>query len=330
MIMILIYHSRLRHHMYLLSNPVNTARRRCALAAAGALLVLSALPALAQSKVDIKHASGTTAVVPNPKKVVVLDLTSLDTMAALGIDVTGVPESPMPKHLARFSDKKYARVGTLFEPDFEAIHAAAPDLIVVGGRSQAKYKELAKIAPTIDMTVDRTDLIKSVERNTNLLAGLFGKQAQAKVQLDKLHASIAGLKAKASTAGSALIVLTTGGKMSAYGPGSRFGVLHDAFGFKPAVATLQTSNHGQAVSFEFIQKTNPDWLFVIDRDGAIGRQGASAQRLLDNELVRQTKAWQNKRVVYLDGGNWYTLGGAGLTAIQRNIDQLAQALDAKR
>ena len=71
--------------MHLLSNPVNTARRRCALAAAlaaaaaGALLALSALPALAQSKVDIKHASGTTAVVPNPKKVVVLDLTSLDT-----------------------------------------------------------------------------------------------------------------------------------------------------------------------------------------------------------------------------------------------------------
>lgn len=328
MIMILIHHSRLSYHMHPLPNPADTARRRCAIAA-GALFVLSALPALAQSRVDINHASGTSAVAAPPKKVIVLDLASLDTLSALGVDVAGVPDTPMPKHLARFKDKQYLRVGTLFEPDFEAIHAAAPDLIIVGGRSQAKYKELAKIAPTIDMTVERTDLIGSVERNTVLLAGLFGKQAQARAQLGKLHASIADLKAKAASAGSALIVLTTGGKMSAYGPGSRFGVLHDAFGFKPAVATLQTSNHGQAISFEFIQKTNPDWLFVIDRDGAIGRQGASAQRLLDNELVRTTRAWQNKRVVYLDGGNWYTLGGAGLNAIGQNIDQLAQALDDK-
>ena len=91
-------------------------------------------PCPGQSKLDIQHASGTTTVVANPKKVVVLDLTRLDTMAALGIDLAGVPESPMPKHLFRFSDKKYTRLlGTLFEPDFEAIHAAEPDLTVVGG-----------------------------------------------------------------------------------------------------------------------------------------------------------------------------------------------------
>ena len=172
----------------------------------------------------------------------------------------------------------------------------------------------------------RQDLVGSVTRNAETLAAIYGKQPQAKEKLDALRASISALHGKAATAGTALIVLTTGGKMSAYGPGSRFGVIHDAFGVKPAVEGLNVSNHGQAISFEFIAQTDPDWLFVIDRDAAIGREGVSAQRMLDNDLVRPTKAWKNKRVVYLNGFNWYLLGSAGLTSMQQNVDEIAAAL----
>lgn len=315
---------------------MKSASRRFTLRLAAAVLSASmgpaALPALAQApgEAAIRHTSGTTTVKTAPKKLIVLDAAALDILAALDIPVAGVPTNPLPRHLARYADPKIQRVGTLFEPNYEAIHAAKPDLVIVGGRSQAKYAEVAKIAPTIDLTVDRTDLLGSVVRNTNTLASLYGKEAQARQLLDKLHKSIDDLKIKAATAGTGLIVLTTGGKMSAYGPGSRFGVLHDAFGIQPAVPNLNTSNHGQSISFEFILKTNPDWLFVIDRDAAIGRDGLSGQRLLDNELVRQTKAWKNQRVVYLDGMNWYTLGGAGLIAMQENVDQLARALSGAR
>ncbi|WP_312519103.1 siderophore ABC transporter substrate-binding protein [Massilia sp.] len=312
----------------------NTIQRRRAIVAIGAAfsLALGALPAQAQSTVQVKHASGTTAVPVNPKKVVVLDATTLDNLSALDVNVAGVPTmsttaKPLPRHLARYNAAQ--KVGTLFEPDYEKIFGLKPDLIIVGGRSQAKYAELAKIAPTLDMTVDRTKLLDSAKANVTTLGNLFGKQARAKELTGKLDASIANLKSQAANAGTGLIVLTTGGKMSAYGPGSRFGILHDSFGIKPAVGKLDTSNHGQAISFEFIQKTNPDWLFVIDRDAAIGREGASAAKFLDNELVRQSTAWKNKQVVYLDGFNWYTLGGAGITAMQENVDQLSKALSAK-
>ena len=312
----------------------NTILRRRAIVAVGAALTLAfgALPAQAQSTVQIKHASGTTAVPANPKKVVVLDATTLDNLAALDVSVAGVPTmsttaKPLPRQLARYNSAQ--KVGTLFEPDYEKIFGLKPDLIIVGGRSQAKYAQLAKIAPTIDMTVDRTRLLDSAKANVTTLGNLFGKQARAKELTTKLDSSIATLKSQAANAGTGLIVLTTGGKMSAYGPGSRFGILHDSFGIKPAVGKLDTSNHGQAISFEFIQKTNPDWLFVIDRDAAIGREGASAARFLDNELVRQSTAWKNKQVVYLDGVNWYTLGGAGITAMQENVDRLSKALGAR-
>ena len=47
----------------------------------------------------------------------------------------------------------------------------------------------------------------------------------------------------APKAGKGLLVLTTGGKMSAYGPGSRFGVLHGEFGIVPAVEGLAPGDH---------------------------------------------------------------------------------------
>ncbi|MGE8671981.1 MAG: siderophore ABC transporter substrate-binding protein [Achromobacter kerstersii] len=303
------------------------ARRGLLQVAAALALGAATTVCAAQTTVPVKHARGETAVPANPTKTVVMDLAVLDTMHALGVEATGVPAvAKWPPHLAQYADERYLKVGSMFEPNYEVIHAAQPQVIFVAGRSAPKYDELSKLAPTVDLTVDAKDLVGSVTRNTETLAALYGKEAEAKQKLAALQASIKTLHDKAGSAGTALIVLTTGGKMSAYGPGSRFGVIHDAFGVKPAAPGLNVSNHGQAISFEFIAQTDPDWLFVIDRDAAIGREGVSAQRMLDNDLVRPTKAWKNKRVVYLNGFNWYLLGSAGLTAMQQNVDDITAAL----
>ncbi|WP_144633601.1 siderophore ABC transporter substrate-binding protein [Bordetella genomosp. 13] len=308
---------------------MQTHTRRCARRwlAATALALAPALAA-AQATVEVKHARGVTAVPADPAKTVVMDLAVLDTLHALGVDVAGLPAAAkLPPQLAQYQDKRYLKVGSMFEPNYEVIHAAAPQVIFVAGRSAPKYDELAKLAPTVDLTVDPKDLLGSVKRNTELLGGLYGKQDVASRKIRALDDSVAALKSKAANAGTALILLTTGGKMSAYGPGSRFGIIHDAFGVKPAVPGLNVSNHGQAVSFEFLVQNDPDWLFVIDRDAAIGREGVSAKRLLDNELVHATKAWRTGHVVYLNAYDWYLLGSAGLTGMQQNVDELARALD---
>lgn len=302
-------------------------------AACGAALTLALAPLAvhAQSQVQITDAQGTRVVPAQPARTVVMDLAVLDTLHTLGVTAAGVPAAVnWPAHLSQYGNKQYAKVGSMFEPDYEAINRLKPQLIFVAGRSAPKFGDLSKMAPTVDLTVTPGDLVASVERNAKLVASIYGKQAEADAKLAKLRTSIAALKAKGAHAGTGLIVLTTGGKMSAYGPGSRFGVIHDAFGIKPAVADLKQSNHGQAVSFEFIAQTNPDWLFVIDRDAAIGREGTAARQLLDNELVRGTTAWKKEHVVYLNAGNWYSLGAAGLTALQESVDEVAKAIDGAK
>lgn len=295
------------------------------LIAACAAAIAAALPAHA---LTVKHAQGETEVKEKPAKVLVFDIASLDNLDALGVEANGVPAFKMPSYLSKYDDASVPKIGTLFEPDFEAVAAAEPDLIIVGGRSSAKYAELAKLAPTIDLTVDRKAYVEGVKNNLNTLGQIFGKQAEAKARTEALDASIAKLHEASAKAGTVLVVLTTGGRMSVHGPGSRFGVVYDEYGFKPAVENTDTGTHGQAVSNEFIAKTNPDWLFVVDRDAAIGQEGQAAKQLLDNELVRQTTAWQKNHLVYLDAVNWYLVGG-GYTGMLQGVEQLTKAVSAQ-
>lgn len=293
--------------------------------ASAALISALAFPAVAE-EITVPHLHGEASVPANPETVVVFDLASLDTLDALGVDIAAVPGGVMPPYLAEYDGSSHAIVGTVFEPDYEAVAALSPDLIIIGGRSSAKYDELARIAPTIDLTIDTSDFLGSMRRNVETLGQIFDREEEAASQLARLDESVAHLHEKAADAGTGLLVLTTGGRMSTHGKDGRFAVLFHDFGIEPAVKDIDAGMHGQAISHEFILDADPDWLFVIDRDAAIGREGTPARKLLDNDLVRRTKAWSEDQVVYLDPANWYLIGG-GLTAMQQNVDQITEALD---
>lgn len=306
-----------------------SSARRCASALLVAALIFLCAPlshpALAQD-IEVQHVQGKTQVPLNPKTVIVFDLASLDTLDALGVEVTGVPGGIMPDYLSKYGADGVAKVGSLFEPDFEAVAALSPDLIIVSGRSAPKYDALSKIAPTIDLSVDGARYLENAQQNVRTLGRIFGKEEQAEQALARLDASTAALKNKLSHAGSGLLILTTGGKMSVYGPGSRFGLLFTDLGLRSTDENIKVGLHGQPASFEYILEQNPDWLFVIDRDAAIGQKARPSQQLLDNEIVGRTNAWRKGQVVYLDPMNWYLVGG-GLTSLQQTVDQVSQALD---
>ncbi|NGM19020.1 ABC transporter substrate-binding protein [Roseomonas stagni] len=299
--------------------------RRHLLSAAAILL---AAPAAAQGQARlVRHAQGETAVPADPQRIVVFDIAALDILDALGVErIQGVAGTTFPPFLSRYADARYARLGTLFEPNYEAVNAARPDLIVIGGRSAAKYADLSRIAPTIVLHGGTGGTIDRVEQNALMLAGIVGREAAARAAVAGLRDAVAATRARAAGQGKALVVLTTGTRMSAYGPGSRFGVIHDELGVAAAVPDLAVSSHGQAVGSEFILAANPDRLFVVDRDAAIGRSGA-ARRLLDNPLVRQTAAWRQGRVYYLDPVTWYVAPG-GLQGTTLMVREVAAALGA--
>jgi iron complex transport system substrate-binding protein len=258
--------------------------------------------------------------------VAVFDLAALDTLDRLGIKPTGVPKTLYLPQLEHLKSEAEA-VGDIFEPDLEALSALDPDLIVLGGRSSPKLASTERVATSIDMTMDGDDLVEQAKLRLHDYGTLFGKQAEAKSISAEFDREIDATRNAVAGKGKVLIVMTNGPKITAYGPGSRFGWVHATLSLPPAVTAMQAATHGEAVSFEFIHKANPDWLLVVDRAAAIGSGEQGARATLDNELVASTTAWQKDQVVYLPAADFYIAAG-GVQATQRVLATIREAFSA--
>ncbi|MDM5361140.1 siderophore ABC transporter substrate-binding protein [Peribacillus sp. ACCC06369] len=271
----------------------------------------------------VKHQLGETKVKTNPEKVVVFDMGALDTLDKLGVEVAAVPHDGLPKYLSKYEGTT-ENAGGLKEPDFEKINEMAPDLILISGRQSEAYKELSKIAPTVFVGVDTAKYMESFKENVTLLGKIFDKKDKAAKELASVEENINALKEKAPTDKTGLIVLASGGKVSAYGPDSRFGIIHDVFGVPAVDDKLEVSTHGQSISFEYIAEKNPDYLFVVDRDAVAG-DGARAKETVENDIVKNTKAFKEGNIIYLDPNYWY-LSGGGLESVDAMVKEVSKGL----
>lgn len=280
-----------------------------------------ALPAAADP-VTLRTARGPVEIAQTPKAVAVYDMAALDTLDALGVPVAGSVSKTFVDYLAKYQGD----LGTLFEPDLEALYALRPDLVIAGGRSAAKVDELAKIAPTVDMTFTGDLLIDEAKERLEDYGRLFGLEDRAALIEGQLDAKVAEARAAIAGKGKGLILLTNGPKISVYGKGSRFGWIHGELGLPEAVENIETTAHGEAISFEFIRQADPDWLLVLDRAAAIGAEAQGAQATLDNPLVRETRAWKAGHVIYLNAAEIYISSG-GVQSLDHTLDLLIKAFE---
>ncbi|EGO5147241.1 TPA: siderophore ABC transporter substrate-binding protein [Enterococcus faecalis] len=280
----------------------------------------------AKTEVTVKDTNGQLTVPKNPQKVVVFDNGSLDTMDALGVGdrVVGAPTKNIPAYLKKY--QKVESAGGIKEPDLEKINQLKPDLIIISGRQQDYQEQLKAIAPTIYLAVDAKNPWASTKQNIETLGTIFDKEEVAKEKITGLEKEIADVKKQAeASANNALVVLVNEGQLSAYGKGSRFGLIHDTFGFKAADDKIEASTHGQSVSYEYVLEKNPGILFVVDRTKAIGGDD-SKDNVAANELIQKTDAGKNGKVIMLQPDVWY-LSGGGLESMHLMIEDVKKGLE---
>ncbi|KAF1301228.1 siderophore ABC transporter substrate-binding protein [Enterococcus sp. JM9B] len=278
------------------------------------------------AEITVTAAEGETTIPLNPKKVVVFDNSAIDTMDALGVGdrIIGAATTNMPDYLEAYQTVDSA--GGIKEPDLEKINQMQPDLIIISGRQKDFEKELSAIAPTLFLSVDATDTWQSIQNNILIIGEIFDKKELVEEKITELSQKITKTKEQAeATEEKALIVLVNEGSLSAYGMGSRFGIIHDTFGFPTADDNIEASTHGQSVSYEYLLEKNPDILFVIDRTKAIGGDTSESQ-LVENQLVQQTNAGKNGKVINLDPQVWY-LSGSGLESLEIMLEDVNQVFE---
>ena len=277
--------------------------------------------------VTVVHSLDTVEVPVNPQRVVVLDFSALENLDYLGIKPVAIPKSGVPSPLSKYKDDpSIVDVGTVVEVNLEKINELQPDLIIIGGRLADFYKDLSAIAPVIYPTVmGTTDFLGAFKANLDDLGRIFGKQDELDRAFAGIETKVGEVKTKVESADErALILLHNRGRFSAYGSGSRFGIIHDVLGFQEAEKGLGTHIHGTPVSSEFVQKANPDIIFIVDRSMIVGNAVMDKEEV-ENKLVRQTNAAQNGKIFYLNPEVWYLAGG-GIASVNMMIDEVSQAL----
>ena len=293
----------------------------------------------AQQEITIRSLNGSKETVDltvpyDPQRIAVLDMASLDILDALGLGgrVVGSASTSLDYLQSYMEDEAVANLGTIKEADLEAVMACEPDVIFIGGRLASSYDALSEIAPVVYLATDtELGVVESVRQNATTIASMFGLEDKVDELMADFDARITALQA-VSEGQTAIVGMCTSGSFNVLGNDGRCSIIGVEVGFENigVDANIDTSTHGNEASFEFIVEKAPDYIFVMDRDAAIGTDGAQlAQEIMENELVMGTDAYKNGNIVYLaHPAVWYTAEG-GITALDIMLQDLESELLAQ-
>jgi iron complex transport system substrate-binding protein len=279
----------------------------------------------------VAHAMGTTEITGTPERVVVLDTGELDAVLALGVTPVGAVRTDVSDELPGFvaeagvDPADIAPVGTIAEPDLEAIAALEPDLVLSNAVRHADvYEQLAGIAPTVFAEA----IGESWQENLLLAGEALGREEQARELLDGYAArarEVGALYGDPATTEVSVARFLDGTLVRLYGEGSFIGsVLADVGFARPR--EQRTPETFVEVSPEEVTRADGDLLF----HGAYGAEGAvAAEQVTAGPLWRSIPAVAEGRAVAVDDDRWFLgLGPLGASLVLDDLEALAGQLAA--
>ena len=265
------------------------------------------------------------------QRIAVMDMAALDILDSLGLGdrVVGSSSTSLDYLQDYVTNESVSNLGTIKEADMEAVMACEPDVIFIGGRLSSSYDALSEIAPVVFLSTDtEIGVVESVRKNASTIASMFGVEDQVDSLMSGFDTRIEALAAFAADK-TAIVGMCTSGSFNVLGNDGRCSIIGVEVVFENigVDAEIDTSTHGNEASFEFIVEKAPNYIFVMDRDAAIGTDGAQlAQEIMENELVMGTDAYKNGNIVYLEHpAVWYTAEG-GINALDLMLSDLESAL----
>jgi len=265
--------------------------------------------------VEINDIHGTVTVPVNPERVISLDNRTYETLSDWGVELVAVPKGVMPEDSTYVLNEEVLDIGNHREPDLEIIAAADPELVIIGQRFASYYEEIKALVPeaaVIDLNFDVSEeaetpgenLVNGLKDSTTVLGQIFDKNEEAEKLAADFDAAIEDVKAAYNGTDTIMSVIVSGGEIgySAPGSGRVWGPMYEVFGWTAALDINDaTSDHqGDDISVEAIAQSNPDWLFVLDRDAGVSSSDSTpAQDVIDNApALQSTTAVSEGHIVY--------------------------------
>jgi len=263
----------------------------------------------------IKDAYGDVEVPASPSNIVVLDIGALDNLLELGIKPVGAPSiltagDPYPSYLK--GTEGIANIGTVNEPNLEAIDALKPDLII-GNKDthDGIHEQLKGIAPTVFVET----LGVTWKNNLLLYADAVNKQAEGQKLLDAYSGRIDELKSALADKGAIEVSLIRprADKVQVYLQETFAGtIMEDAGIARPA--SQRDAGFSKDVTEEQIADLDGDVVLWFNREPD------AFAKLEQSALWATLKGVQNGAVHPIDWEYW--LSGLGIQAVNKVVDDL--------
>lgn len=233
------------------------------------------------SALTLADNNGEQELNPPYERVAVTDNRAFEILSDWGVNIVAAPLDLVPDTLSKDinAESVEANLGSHREPDLEALVAADPDIVVNGQRFSQYQEDLESLVdgtPVVDFTPrDDEDMAQELIRQTEALGKIFGHEDDAKALIADFNDALERAKKAYDPEKKIMAVNTSGGEINYIAPGKGrfFGPLFDLIGMTPALEVDNASDdhEGDDISVEAIAESNPDYILVMDRDGAIAK-----------------------------------------------------------
>ncbi len=277
----------------------------------------------------IQHRLGKVCIPKKPKRIVTLDVPAiLDSLLTLGI-------KPVGTAVDHFGDGKNWSGGRYFpallpelvtgiesvgaegNPSLEKILQLKPDLILLADYSEASYKQLSAIAPTVLIDIYNVD--SPIKTTFRFIAQLVGQAQKAEEVLKQYQKRVEEFQKHLGNrlAGLEISVIGHYNNLFWVSPihAAYFQVFNDIR--LPIKPVFLNQKKWSTFSIEVIDKYDADILFIVED------AGGSSSFLSQNPLIKSLEATKNKRAYIVNRNVW---DFAGLIGANLLIDELSKYL----
>jgi iron complex transport system substrate-binding protein len=268
---------------------------------------------------EVQHAMGVTRVAPDPQRVVVLDTGELDSAIALGIEPVGAVEAIAGEGFPDYLGDRIEgveKVGTIEQPNLEAIAALRPDLILSSKiRHEAIYDELSRIAPT----VFTEEVGVTWKENFDLHARALGETEQARRLSEEYRRKVGELNAALDSPPTVSVVRSVGDEVRIYQKANFLGTILEDAGL-PRPEPQDEDAFSETATRERIADLDADVMFL----SRFGDDHRLLERLMESPLWDRLDVVQAERIYEVPDDLWFL--GIGNLAAREVVDDLRTIL----
>ncbi len=238
-----------------------------------------------------------------PKRIVALEFSFVDALAAVNVSPIGIADDNDPSRLLPAISQKltaWTSVGTRSQPSLEVIASLKPDLIIADvDRHSEVYKDLSKIAPTL-LLPSRRESYQDNLKSAAIIGKVIGKNKEMQARLAKHHQVMTDYGKQLAVLNGKTIQFAVARENGFYvhSRDSYVGGVIAALGLLTPQG-LSNESDSRLINLEQLLALNPAYLVIGDYT-----ENNIVAKWQQQPLWNVLQAVQDKHIYHVDGNMW--------------------------